>query len=125
MEEGCSDINNDGFCDLPYSIPEGYADYLPWTRQDGWVTPERLIKNAIAEVGTLLSAGAITNEGVAKSLTSTLENALVVLDQGNAQAAGNMLQAFINKVEAQAGKQITEENAIELIEVVQQIISKM
>jgi len=123
-EEGCNDLNNDGFCDSPYYFTVG-VDYLPWTTQDGWVTPKRLIENVVAEIGTSLSSGVITNEGIATSLISTLENALVVLDQGNIQAAENMLQAFINKVEAQSGKQITGETATALIEAAKQIINKM
>ncbi len=33
--EGCSDLNNDNFCDLPYSFPGG-QDNLPWIKQDEW-----------------------------------------------------------------------------------------
>ncbi|MDO8572514.1 MAG: NosD domain-containing protein [bacterium] len=33
--EGCSDSNNDNFCDSPY-IFYGGQDNLPWTTQDGW-----------------------------------------------------------------------------------------
>ena len=34
--EGCDDINNDGFCDNPYTFTGG-VDNLPWTRQNGWL----------------------------------------------------------------------------------------
>lgn len=34
--EGCSDANNDGFCDAPY-VFNGGQDNLPWTRKDGWL----------------------------------------------------------------------------------------
>lgn len=33
--EGCSDLNNDNFCDAPYFFRNG-QDNLPWTKQDGW-----------------------------------------------------------------------------------------
>ena len=123
-EEGCNDANNDGFCDSSYTTCNG-IDYYPWTKQDGWVTPDKLISSLTTEVSALLSSGAITSPGVATSLTSTLENALFAFEQGNAQAAENMLQAFINKVEAQTGKQITAEAAAILIEAAKQIINKM
>ncbi|KKU82151.1 MAG: Cell surface protein [Parcubacteria group bacterium GW2011_GWA1_47_8] len=34
-EEGCSDVNADGFCDAPYVFTGGQDD-LPWVTQDGW-----------------------------------------------------------------------------------------
>lgn len=37
--EGCVDINNDNFCDLPY-VFSGGQDNLPWTKKDGWLTPQ-------------------------------------------------------------------------------------
>lgn len=45
------------------------------------------------------------------------------LDAGDTNAALNMLQSFINKVEAQAGKKISKDAAAELIEAVEEIIS--
>lgn len=35
-EEGCNDLDSDGFCDEPYYF-QGGVDYLPWTEQDGWL----------------------------------------------------------------------------------------
>jgi parallel beta-helix repeat protein len=35
----CVDLNNDGFCDAPY-VFSGGQDNLPWTKQDGWLTPQ-------------------------------------------------------------------------------------
>lgn len=34
--EGCNNINNDNFCDTPYTFIGG-KDELPWTKQDGWL----------------------------------------------------------------------------------------
>lgn len=73
----------------------------------------------ISIVEDIFNSGEITSEGIAQSLTSTLENAL----DANEVAAANMLEAFINKVEAQTGKKITEEAAALLIEVASQIIA--
>jgi parallel beta-helix repeat protein len=43
--EGCSDANNDNFCDAPYVFSGGQDNY-PWTKQDGWKIPvvEKMIK---------------------------------------------------------------------------------
>lgn len=37
--EGCNDLNQDNFCDLPY-IFNGGQDNLPWTKKDGWLVPQ-------------------------------------------------------------------------------------
>jgi PKD repeat protein len=65
------------------------------------------------------------HKGTENSLTSTLENALKKLEDGNAnndRAATNMMGAFINKVEAQEGKKIPRRDAEELIEAAEEII---
>ena len=36
--QGCNNANSDTFCDTPYHFAGG-PDNLPWTTQDGWVTP--------------------------------------------------------------------------------------
>ncbi|MDP2167087.1 MAG: right-handed parallel beta-helix repeat-containing protein, partial [Thermodesulfovibrionales bacterium] len=73
-EEGCNDANNDGFCDAAFVTCVG-TDYLPWTKQDGWLTPETLIGGTITAVEELLTSGDIATVGTATSLTSTLNNA--------------------------------------------------
>ncbi|MDP2167849.1 MAG: hypothetical protein Q8J64_05915, partial [Thermodesulfovibrionales bacterium] len=88
-------------------------------------TPETLIGGTITAVEELLTSGDIATVGTATSLTSTLNNALNAISGGNVRAGENMLQAFINKLEAQAGKQITEEAATRLIEAARQIIDKL
>jgi len=54
-------------------------------------------------------------QGTETSLVSTINNAMKSLEKGNEGAAVNQLQAFINKVEAQRGKKISEEAADMLI----------
>ncbi|MBI4690125.1 MAG: hypothetical protein HY754_07650 [Nitrospirae bacterium] len=44
-----------------------------------------------------------------------LENAASAMESGNEQAADNMLQAFINYVEAQSGKHIDTDTATTLM----------
>lgn len=64
------------------------------------------------------SLGWITNQGVENSLDAKLDNAKKKLEQGNITAAKNILNAFINEVEAQgcaayencpSGKHLTPE----------------
>ena len=53
--------------------------------------------------------GWIDNQGVANSLDSKLDNAKSKLEAGDTTAAKNMLNAFVNEVEAQNGKHLTSE----------------
>lgn len=69
----------------------------------------------------MLNSGEISNAGIADSLVSTLRNALEAVERGDITAAVNMLESFIKKLEAQAGKHITEEAAATLIEAATQI----
>jgi|SRR3989338_3868527 len=55
------------------------------------------------------SLGWITNQGVEQSLDAKLDNAKKKLEQGNTNAAKNVLEAFINEVEAQKDKHLTSE----------------
>lgn len=55
------------------------------------------------------SLGWITNKGTENSLNQKLDNAKKKLEQGNIIPAKNILNAFINEVEAQNGKHLTSE----------------
>ncbi len=54
-------------------------------------------------------------DGIENSLISKLNNAQKAMEKGNNGTAINMLNAFINAVEAQRGKKISDEVADELI----------
>ena len=59
--------------------------------------------------------------GTANSLTSRLKNVVAALAGGNVTAACNMLSAFINQASAQSGKQLTTNQAAQLIASANQI----
>ena len=63
--------------------------------------------------------------GTENSLTSKLENAIDSLDNDKDTAGVNQLEAFINQVEAQRGKKLTEEEADALIAAAQWIIDNV
>ena len=56
-----------------------------------------------------------TKPGVAATMVSTLRGAQASADGGNASAANNQLNAFINQVQAQVGKSLTADQAATLI----------
>jgi len=121
-EEGCTDYNRDGFCDVPYRFSDG-VDYYPWRVKDGWRMPT--IQDLIKTIQDMLASGVITNEGIANSLIAKLTNAQAAVEQGDIQAAKNMLEAFINQLEALSGKKLSAEAAAELIESAGKIIAGM
>jgi hypothetical protein len=63
------------------------------------------------------------HDGIEKSLLAKLENAIKSTQKGQANAAANQLEAFINEVEDQSGEKITSEQANTLIADAQEIIA--
>ena len=85
---------------------------------DSFPHPEELTGELIVEVESL-----DLPRGIENSLVSKLEGALDALDRGQDNAAVNQLNAFINQVEAQRGKKISEADADALIAAAQEIIA--
>jgi PKD repeat protein len=83
-------------------------------------TPEDATQDLISDIEDMDLPGGLEN-----SLTSKLENAIDSLEKGNLNAAANKLGAFINQVEAQRGKKLTDEQADELIAAAQRIIDSL
>jgi hypothetical protein len=73
-------------------------------------TPDELISKLYSKVSE-----SNLPKGLKRSLLASLENAMKSLEKGNTGAAINQLQAFVNKVEAQRGKEIAETAANEWI----------
>jgi len=90
------DANKDHIVDVPYMFNNGGVDKYPWAQENGW-------KN--------------------NSLASKLSNALLKLTQDNENSSENIIEAFINEVEALRGKKLTDEEADELIAAAQDIIA--
>jgi parallel beta-helix repeat protein len=112
------DDNCDGFVDSPYIFTGGQGqDNLPWVCQDGWKNPVVLTQVLI---GMLKELDLPT--GIEKGLIALLEAALDALERGNETAAIGQLTGFIQYVEAQSGKKLTEEQAQMLIATAQRII---
>ncbi len=75
------------------------------------IIPIAFLDTLIAHKHRALALAWITNEGVANSLDQKLNNARQQLERGNNKSAMNILEAFVNEVEAlnKQGKQITSE----------------
>ena len=70
------------------------------------VPPSQLINNLIVYIQSLNLP-----KGTGNSLTAKLNNATKSLENGKADTAINQINAFINEVQAQTGKEITQEQA--------------
>ncbi len=111
-------LGSDGIGDTPYDTyyhrnQDRYPLMEPFV--SGY-TIESVIED-IEEMGL--------NEGIENSLISKLENAQKSLDKGQDNAAVNQLNAFINEVEAQRGKKLTDAQADELIAAAQSIMGNI
>lgn len=85
--------------------------------------PDELLEDLIEEVIDLN-----VHAGIGNALDSKLQNALAALDRakaGDTASAIAILQSFINSVEAQRGKSLTDEQADALIAAAQAIIDSL
>ncbi|MFC2038223.1 hypothetical protein ACFLUG_00420 [Chloroflexota bacterium] len=80
-------------------------------------TPNDATQTVITEVENLYLP-----QGMENSIVSKLDNAVKSLEKSNIESAVNQLEAFINQVEAQRGKKLTDEQADDLIDKVRTII---
>ena len=77
--EGCSDSNNNNFCDSPYYFSGG-QDNLPWTKQDSWKIPVNQsptifnLKQFKSDTILTILEGGITTESIVV-LKTTLNDA--------------------------------------------------
>lgn len=85
-----------------------------------------------ATIGSLLGCvqhtaheGHIDNPGVTQSLLAKLEAAQAAVDRNQPAVAINILQAFIQEVQAQAGEHIVSEHAGHLVEHAQLVIQAL
>ncbi|MBN2208217.1 MAG: thrombospondin type 3 repeat-containing protein [Candidatus Coatesbacteria bacterium] len=99
------DDDNDGVLDEDDECPQYVPQYD--FDQDG-------CEDTIADVIDAIIAMGLDN-GTENSLVSKLDNAQKSFDNGNTDTGCNQLNAFLNEVEAQRGKQhLTEEQADKL-----------
>jgi len=101
-------------------VNDGIEDSEPNTCVITVVDPFEALAGDIAEL--------VEHDGVANSLTTKLDAALKILEDGNENndgAAVGSLGAFIHAVNAQRGKKISEDDADSLIAVAEQIINML
>ena len=116
-EEGCFDLNTDGYCDSPFHFTDG-VDYYPLTKPYNSLpeTPEQ----AAELINDLVSDG-LVDANMANPLLAKLETALTAETAG---AALGSLGAFINQVNAQRGKKIDDATADELIAIAEALMAQ-
>jgi len=80
------------------------------------ITAEATIASLIADLESFYADGDLRNSGIYNSLMKKLENAANALANGQGDVAANKLQAFLNHVNAQAGKGVDADAATALLE---------
>lgn len=76
------------------------------------------------DITDLLKLNLITNHGIANSLQQKMDNAWKQKENGQVSTAGNMVNAFINEVNAQTGKAIIKEAAEILLGDAEQLLKE-
>jgi parallel beta-helix repeat protein len=123
---GAMELDGSGIWDTPYEIDDYNQDNYPL--MEPW-TPTPPIPTTIDELRTetedLGFDGEIDNKGIVKSLLAKLNVAQKLIENGKINQAKNILNAFINEVQAQSGKHITLKAADILIESAEYILSHL
>ena len=86
-------------------------------------SPEALLENLISAV-----IGMNIESGIGNALDGKLQNALAALDRaqaGDTASASGILHAFIQSVEAQRGKKLTQAQANELVDAARAVIAAL
>jgi hypothetical protein len=109
----------DGIGDTPYILNGTGVDRYPLMEAAGEPPePEEVIDDLIKEIEDMGLP-----KGIENSLISKLENAKAAYLRGSENAAMNLLNAFINQVEALRDKKLTDEEADYLMSLAQIIIN--
>lgn len=124
IPEGCRNDNLDAFCDSPYYFDNNQDNY-PFTSPSGWIVfgPTNQPHDLLRYFEDVNPRSRI--RGPIQGMVSQLNSAQMSLDQGHTGAAINQMGAFINEVEAQSGKSLTEENAGTIISGASMVIMAM
>lgn len=125
---GIGDYYAEGYAPAPWfpagSAPEGdipgYDDLTPYgpgvvgktivpVEPPAIFNPLNFLNHIINLKNEAFKIGWITNQGIEQSLDAKLESAKKKLDAGDIKAVKNILNAFLNEVEAQKDKHLTSE----------------
>ena len=82
-------------------------------------------QSALADIANSLALGLIDNAGIANALSSKIQAASSAASSGQNQAARNILNAFLNQLNAQTGKHITNVAPQVLVEDADSLISQL
>ena len=104
----------DGLGDTPYVINSNNQDHYP-------IITQKTIISRIFSLRRTIESWSLP-KGTENSLTVKLDNAIHQINKENENDAINMLNAFINEVQAQQSKALTNEQANYLITQAQKII---
>ncbi|MFH1724194.1 MAG: hypothetical protein ABII00_06175 [Elusimicrobiota bacterium] len=108
------DDDNDGIDDI--------ADSCPFEDASGRDADQNGCIDSVDDLDETIESLDL-HGGTESSLASKAENAAAAAERGSTKAAANSLEAFINQVDAQRGKKLSEEEADLLIAFAQNAIA--
>lgn len=110
-----NETGSDGVGDTPYIIDEYNRDRYPL--MEPWGSAIGMMKSLVRTIRCW-----DLGKGTEKALTSKLEDAIHLVNQGNVNGAIHKLMDLMSQVEAMRGKKLTDEQADYLISEAQRII---
>ncbi|MFH1724487.1 MAG: PKD domain-containing protein [Elusimicrobiota bacterium] len=108
-----------------YTVTLTVTDDLGTSAADSLIVTVRTPEQGLADLEDVVSDLPEVPAGTTSSLGSKLDNALESLESGDTTAAVNKTRAFINQVNAQRGKKLTEEQADQLTQGAQAVIDSV
>ena len=114
-----NETGSDGIGDTPYVVDENNQDNYPLI--EPWSPKPSSPVEATQELIETTESWNLP-KGIETSLTAKLNNAIHLLNKGNAKGATHKLIVFVNKVEVLRGKKLTNEQVSYLISQAQRII---
>ena len=98
------------------------ADSIDGGDDDGEPTTQTF---SVDDIISTIESGQLKNKGIERSLIAKLEACQKKLDEGQYKTAMNILNAFINHIEAQSRKHIPEDLAEDLIDQARELIEDL
>jgi hypothetical protein len=99
--------------------------YVPTPGATATIMRLATFQSTLADIANSLALGLIDNAGIANALSSKIQAASSAASSGQNQTAGNVLNAFLNQLNAQTGKHITGVAPQVLLEDANSVISQL
>lgn len=122
---GNGDVMSDPIFQYEYTEPGAYVVRLEVTDEMGRTDVDEIVitvQTPVQALQDLIPLMEVVDDQTAKSFVRQLEDVIELLEIDKTKVAKNRLQAFINHVQAQEGKSLEPDLALELIETSERVM---